>query len=196
VQLLTHAAAPTGAPIRRDSPVTVTPGTVNYIAVQQEGEPPVGNRPTIRSPCEISPGDGLNVMRSDPVFFKLPPGQGLLSIAVNDVDFDREVFRLALRNVSTAELEPQLPPPEGAAQEGGISLESRAVEFTTTWYDFPMTDNTLMKSGLRYAFFLDKVCNREKVVRFGVLWFPPNFMPAFERPISNKEIMERLRLSN
>lgn len=194
VQLLTRTPTQSPRPIQRDTPVAVTPGTVNYIAVQQAGKPQVGNRPTVRSPCEISPHDGLNVMRSDPVFFQLPAGQGLLSIAVNDLDFDREVFRLAIRNVSDAELEPQLPQPEGAAQDNGISLESRAVEFTATWYDFPMTDNTLMKSGMRYAFFLDRVCTPEKVVRFGVLWFPPNFVPAFERPISNKEIIERLNL--
>jgi hypothetical protein len=193
VQLLTRATAPDGPPIPGDRPIPATLGSVDYIAVQNAGNPPVGNRPTLRSACEISPLDGMNVMRSDPVFFALPSGQGLLSVAVNALDFERETFRVALRHVSAAELEPQLPPTASPNAEG-VSLESRAMEFTTTWYDFPMTDSTLMKSGLRYAFFVDRVCPKEQVVRLGVLWFPENFVPAFERPISSKEIMERLNL--
>lgn len=194
VQLLTRATTDDGPPIRGDSPLPVSLGTVDYIAVQDAGTPPVGNRPTVRSACEISPLDGINVMRSDPVFFALPSAQGLLSVAVNTLDFDREMFRIALRHVSAAELQPQLPPAGATKDVEDVSLESRAMEFTTTWYDFPMTDSTLMKSGLRYAFFVDRVCPKERVVRFGVLWFPENFVPAFERPISNKEIIERLNL--
>jgi hypothetical protein len=194
VQLLTRASTHDRPPIPGDSPVPARLGTVDYLAVQDSGQPPVGNRPTVRSACEISPRDGVNVMRSDPVFFALPSGQGLLSVAVNALDFDRETIRIALRNVSAAELQPQLPPAGADTSDEGVSLESRAMEFTTTWYDFPMTDSTLMKSGLRYAFFVDRVCPKERVVRLGVLWFPENFVPAFERPVSNKEILERLNL--
>jgi hypothetical protein len=57
-----------------------------------------------------------------------------------------------------------------------------------------MTDNTLLKSGLRYAVFLDQVCAAQQVARLGVLWFPTNFYPAFERPVSTKDIMDRLNL--
>jgi hypothetical protein len=192
VQLLTRAHETNAARIDGNRPVPVVLSTVNYIAVQGAGSPPAGNTPTVRSPCEVSAGDGLNVMRSDPVFFALPGSDGLLSVAVNGLDFDREVFRLALRNVPSTDLEPQ-PPPSGDSA-GDVPMESRAVEFTTTWYDFPMTDSTLMRSGLRYALFVDRVCAQQKVVRLGILWFPSNFLPAFERPISNKEIIERLNL--
>lgn len=194
VQLLTRATAQDGPPIPGDRPVPVAVGTVDYIAVQNAGTPPVGNRPTVRSACEISPLDGINVMRSDPVFYALPSGQGLLAVAVNALNFDREMFRIALRHVSAAELQPRIPEASADSNTEDISLESRAMEFTTTWYDFPMTDSTLMKSGLRYAFFVDRVCPKEQVARIGVLWFPENFVPAFERPVSNKEIIERLNL--
>ena len=195
VQWLTRSVARNASSAPVDGiPHAAAPESVSYIAVQEQGEEPINNVPSVRSPCEISPDEGVNVRRATPVFFVSPSGKDLLAISANDLDFSRDVFRLAIRIMPATQkvIEPEVPTANGGNVEP--SLESRALEFSITWYDFPMTDNTLLKSGLRYAVFLDQVCPVQRVVRLGVLWFPTDFYPAFERPISTKDIMDRLNL--
>ena len=67
-------------------------------------------------------------------------------------------------------------------------------DFEITWYDFPLTDNSLLYNKTRYAVVIDRVCPAEKVIRLGLVWFPQDFAPAYERPITHSELMSRLGL--
>ena len=67
-------------------------------------------------------------------------------------------------------------------------------DFETTWFDFPLTDNSLLYNKTRYAVVIDRVCPDDKVIRLGLVWFPQNFAPAYERPITHSELMSRLGL--
>lgn len=69
-----------------------------------------------------------------------------------------------------------------------------ANDFEVTWYDFPLTDNSLLYNRTRYAVVIDRVCPAEQVIRLGLVWFPQDYAPAYERPITHSELMSRLGL--
>lgn len=64
--------------------------------------------------------------------------------------------------------------------------------FQLTAFDFPLTDNTLLADGNRFAMVLDGVSN--DVVSLKVLWFPKAYFTPRERPINYSEIRKKLDL--
>lgn len=115
---------------------------------------------------------------------------------------------------------PALPPPSGSLGQCGAFVSDADLEraektgtpitaskppapandiralndFEITWYDFPLTDNSLLYNKTRYAVVIDRVCPAEKVIRIGLVWFPQDFAPTYERPITHSELMSRLGL--
>jgi len=75
--------------------------------------------------------------------------------------------------------------------------------FEVSWFDFPFTDNTLQADGNRYAVFIDRVCkdanakpeDEPNAVRLGLLYFPKDYYPSRERPVSYKQLNDKLGLS-
>jgi hypothetical protein len=69
-------------------------------------------------------------------------------------------------------------------------------EFTLTAFDFPLTDNTLLADGNRFAIVLDKIdYNKDlemKTARLRLIWFPKNYFTLRERPINYNEVREKL----
>lgn len=64
--------------------------------------------------------------------------------------------------------------------------------FQLTAFDFPLTDNTLLADGNRFALILDGISN--DVVGIKVLWFPKAYFTPRERPINYSEIRKKLDL--
>jgi hypothetical protein len=62
--------------------------------------------------------------------------------------------------------------------------------FTLTWFDFPLTDYTLLSNGTRFAFFIDEFQDKE-FAAVKLLWFPRDFFSPRERPTSFRHYREK-----
>lgn len=64
--------------------------------------------------------------------------------------------------------------------------------FTLTWFDLPLTDNTLLPDGNRFAVYL-RTCfpQLEKTV-VAVMWFPKGYFTPRERPLNYREVQQLL----
>jgi len=70
-------------------------------------------------------------------------------------------------------------------------------DFDLTSFAFPFTDNALLPSGNRFAFFIKDVSELDdtgssKIMRVGLRWFPQNYYPPTERPTDYKEFRKAL----
>jgi hypothetical protein len=70
-------------------------------------------------------------------------------------------------------------------------------DFELTSFAFPFTDNAVLPSGNRFAFFVKDVSELDeeatiKIMRVGLRWFPQNYYPPTERPTDYKRFREAL----
>jgi hypothetical protein len=70
-------------------------------------------------------------------------------------------------------------------------------DFDLTSFAFPFTDNAVLPSGNRFAFFIKDVSQLDeegmsKIMRVGLRWFPQNYYPPTERPTDYKEFRKAL----
>lgn len=70
-------------------------------------------------------------------------------------------------------------------------------DFDLTSFAFPFTDNAVLPSGNRFAFFVKDVSELDdsgtsKIMRVGLRWFPQNYYPPTERPTDYKEFRKAL----
>ena len=70
-------------------------------------------------------------------------------------------------------------------------------DFDLTSFAFPFTDNAVLPSGNRFAFFIKDVSELDdtgtsKIMRVGLRWFPQNYYPPTERPTDYKEFRKAL----
>src|SRR6187549_965052 len=70
-------------------------------------------------------------------------------------------------------------------------------DFHLTSFAFPFTDNAVLPSGNRFAFFIKDVSELDdtgtsKIMRVGLRWFPQNYYPPTERPTDYKEFRKSL----
>ena len=64
--------------------------------------------------------------------------------------------------------------------------------FFLSWFDLPLTDNTLLPDGNRFAVHLRTVSPEFQKVMIGVLWFPKGYFTPRERPLNYSEVQELL----
>ena len=138
-----------------------------------------------------------------------------MTISIDHADWDRQSFTLSVKPGLAEE-----PSSEGDSKPVGAALDAcgvsshtlhatapqgkdknvatggSSVQFETTWYDFPLTDNTQLADGSRYAVFIDDVCPEQKTVKFGLLWFPVDYFPARERPANYHDLRAKLGLDD
>lgn len=82
------------------------------------------------------------------------------------------------------------------ASSEGIDTDYR-FDFGLTSFAFPFTDNAVLPSGNRFAFFIKDVSELDdtgtsKIMRVGLRWFPQNYYPPTERPTDYKEFRKAL----
>ena len=65
-------------------------------------------------------------------------------------------------------------------------------DFTLTYFDFPVTDNSLLADGNRFSLVLDDI--DEEQVKLKLIWFPKNYFTARERPVNYNMVLENLGL--
>jgi hypothetical protein len=66
--------------------------------------------------------------------------------------------------------------------------------FTLTWIDLPLTDNTLLSDGNRFATYIRSFYNFDDVKTVGltIMWFPKGYFTPRERPLNYNEMQELL----
>ncbi|MEO8627765.1 MAG: hypothetical protein ABI612_06630, partial [Betaproteobacteria bacterium] len=190
-------------------------GKVRYIGVRFSG-PRASDAGGSRKPCDVAPEEGQNVCVAEPAIENAPDGKSAISVVVtNEPDWKREAFTVQIKRLPRLDLTPEeqanLKRQEvGAADNCGEKRRDdpsdasagtygpAVVEFQTTWFDFPLTDNTLLATGSRYSVFVDQVCydkaQGRNTVKLGLLWFPKDYFPARERPTNYRQLREKLQL--
>jgi hypothetical protein len=123
-----------------------------------------------------------------------PSGKYTLWLTVEQADWDNETL---LARVSITGVEDQ--------------QEHAHHTFALSWFDFPLTDNTLLADGTRFALILDQIYDANERLdkslintlqsgplrraRVNVLWFPPDYISVRERPTNHREFRRSLGIN-
>jgi len=78
--------------------------------------------------------------------------------------------------------------------ENYYGLDKRII-FTTTQFDFPFTDNSLLDDGNRFSIFIHGMKNtnteeKEMIMKVRLRWFPKDYIPSRERPSDYQKFRE------
>ena len=189
-------------------------GAIKTFSVRFGGKIPTADEDP-RTPCDVvkTVEIGKSACFMEPIFENAPDGQSAVAISVINADWNKETFTMVVKPVPRFVQEDEgdrikPPRPIGDAPkceapkpdpEGHASGSSGSVVFDISWFDLPLTDNSLLWGGSRYALFIDNVCKEKtggEVVKFGLMWFPRDFFPPRERPTNYQEFRRTLNLSN
>jgi hypothetical protein len=131
--------------------------------------------------------------QSDSAANVLVPGKELKSFSVSSPDcrdtlsivFDKPDF-------STERVHVLISPATSTAV-----VSDYRFDFELNSFAFPFTDNAVLPSGNRFAFFIKDVSELDeagtsKIMRVGLRWFPQNYYPPTERPTDYKEFRKAL----
>ena len=107
-----------------------------------------------------------------------PDKKHTVTITVNDCDWNDQSCNVLFnvkKNVSDSE-----------------KYDEIHQRITLTWFDFPLTDNTLLADGNRFALVFDSIDTDSKSVALRLIWFPKAYFTPQERPINFADINEKL----
>lgn len=110
---------------------------------------------------------------------KSPDGRYSLKIVISQADWKEETFNIWILVDDNVYHQKRLP-----------------MDFTLTWFDFPLTDNTRFQDGNRFSVVLSAVRPEIKRVTLEVIWFPKGYFTARERPINYRKFQEILGLQD
>ena len=133
-------------------------------------------------------------MFSKPIKVENSPRTHRLYLTVSQPNWDSETFHV---EVSIFALKPG----------GEVELANR--DFELSWFDFPLTDNTLLGDGTRFAIVLDQIYDTNdgrfsdhkleqttsdatRRVKLSIVWFPKDYIAAHERPTNYREFRRSL----
>jgi hypothetical protein len=148
-------------------------------------EPPAAGAHFVSFQGAMSPEDSLSrVSRGElfgkfgqPVRIPSPDGADLMTLILHRPDWQEDTVRVDL----TVEARRHHAP-------------VRQASFVLTWFDFPMTDNTRLRSGNRFAIVLNEVrCDpspETSEIILQVIWFPKGYVTPAERPVNYKRLQE------
>lgn len=119
----------------------------------------------------------LNGTFDQPFQLESPDQTYTVYVVVSKPDWKNQGFETQISLVSNA--------PLGSQNYGDVPSK-----FWLTWFDFPMTDNTLLPDGNRFAFSLGAVDPEGKTAMLRLIWFPKNYYTPRERPLENAEYLK------
>jgi hypothetical protein len=106
---------------------------------------------------------------------KSPDGKFTLNVVASNPDWENETFNVSV-NLTTNNPADQ-------------RYQDLAYNFVLTWYDLPLTDNTLLPDGNRFAFTLAAVMKgKESTLR--LIWFPKDYITPRERPLDYRQYLQ------
>ena len=123
----------------------------------------------------------------------LVPGKALKSFSISSPDCRDTLTIVFDKPDFSAERVHVLITPASAA----AAATDYRFDFDLTSFAFPFTDNAVLPSGNRFAFFIKDVSELDdtgtsKIMRVGLRWFPQNYYPPTERPTDYKEFRKAL----
>ncbi len=110
----------------------------------------------------------------EPIRLESPDKKWTLNAVAYDPDSENQTVQMTTSLVSNA--------PTGQQVYNDI-----AYKFTLSWYSFPLTDNTLLPDGNRFAITLDRGVEGGSA-SLRLIWFPKDYITPRERPLNYREI--------
>jgi hypothetical protein len=120
--------------------------------------------------CQVAAAFG------DIVDLKSPDGNYTLRMVAYRPDFDNQTVRVSTQ-------------PFLSRQNSPKSTDTQ-YSFTMTWLDLPLTDNTILSDGNRFAAYLRTFYS--ETVSVTVMWFPKGYFTPRERPLNYTEVQQLL----
>lgn len=111
--------------------------------------------------------------------FSSPDGVWTLNLTIKEPDWQNQTMKVSL----------SASPSETANEQ---IYEDINYDFTLTWFDFPMTDNTLLPDGNRFALVLGAVSETERSAVLRLIWFPKDYFTPRERPLNHRDFLDLL----
>ncbi|VAX34208.1 hypothetical protein MNBD_NITROSPIRAE03-1748 [hydrothermal vent metagenome] len=109
---------------------------------------------------------------------KSPDGNWILNLTATDPDAENKKVKILIN------LKSNIYDPDSG-------YEDIPMAFTLTPFDFPLTDNTLLADGNRFAVVLDNISADGKTgtrtVLLRLIWFPKNYFTPRKRPVNYSE---------
>jgi hypothetical protein len=139
-------------------------GCTNYILS-------VGGKSPVDGSCEWSGAF------EEPVTIYSPDRRWSLVALATHPDWDNETFEVSISAMTNPE------------KNGGRNYRSLEYKFKLSWFNFPLTDNTLLPDGNRFAVTLQTV-NKMDTARLEIVWFPKDYVTPRERPLNNEQYLE------
>ena len=122
--------------------------------------------------CQISAAFG------DIVDMKSPDGNYTLRLVAVHPNWEDQTIRVSTQPFLSKQANPK--------------ATDTQYNFTLTWLDLPLTDNTLLPDGNRYATYIRSFYNDFQTVSVTVMWFPKGYFTPRERPLNYSEMQQLL----
>src|SRR5262249_45889283 len=151
--------------IKEESGSTATQGGCNVYLLTVQTEASDGET---RGTCEAYS------KFEEPIRLESPDKKYTVHVVASNPDWKNETFKIGVNLMTNGSHDQQ-------------SYGDLAYNFELGWFDFPMTDNTLLPDGNRFAFNLVAVNGKAATVR--LIWFPKNYFTPRERPLDYREYL-------
>lgn len=131
-----------------------------------------GNESSGGPPCQLAIGFGQTVR------LKSPDDNFTLQMALVRPDWKNQTVEVSAIPFLTKQRNP---------------IESdTAYRFPLSWFDLPLTDNTLLPDGNRFAIYLRLISSDPQKLTAVVVWFPKGYFTPRERPLNYTEVQQLL----
>jgi hypothetical protein len=136
------------------------------------------NSATERHDAPVTPDTDCQISAafSDIVDLKSPDGNYTLRLVAHHPDFDNQTIKVSTQ-------------PFLSKQNSPKSTDTQ-YNFTLTWLALPLTDNTILSDGNRFAAYLRTVYS--DTVSVTVMWFPKGYFTPRERPLNYNDVQQLL----
>lgn len=136
-----------------------------------------------RAEAAPAPNDGactIDTTLGQRVAVQSPDRKSTLEIWVLEPNWDNETVKLSINARS-------MVPGDKNQRSDTISYG-----FTLTWFDLPLTDNTILPNGNRFAVNLRAISKDQGGLSLRVIWFPDRFFTSREHPLGYRQILDYL----
>jgi hypothetical protein len=123
-----------------------------------------------RGACQLR-GSFEDVMRVES-----PDKRYTLNVVASNPNWENETFNVGVNLMTNTPAE-------------GQQYQDIAYNFALTWFDLPLTDNTLLPDGNRFALTLAAV-RKAKDATFRLIWFPKDYITPRERPLDYRQYLQ------
>jgi hypothetical protein len=114
----------------------------------------------------------------DIVDLKSPDGNYTLRLVLANPDWNNQAVKVSVQPFLSSQENPNPADPTYA--------------FALGWLDLPLTDNTLLSDGNRFAIYLRTLDSQLEKLTVALMWFPKGYFTPRERPLNYRQVQELL----